>query len=93
MDEYGTEYHHFEVHGYDLSLIHIFGFVRVADIFYGFINGCFDSMDFCVCHTLFVNSFTSVSYTHLIRVGNKSRIIKNVIAVDVKAVSGGCLLS
>ena len=28
------------------------GFVRVADIFYGFINGCFDSMDFCVCHAL-----------------------------------------
>ena len=35
------------------------GFVRVADIFYGFINGCFDSMDFCVCHTSFINSFTS----------------------------------
>ena len=26
---------------------------------YGFINGCFDSMDFCVCHTSFINSFTS----------------------------------
>ena len=35
------------------------GFVRVTDIFYGFINGCFDSMDFCVCHISFINSFTS----------------------------------
>ena len=26
-------------------------FIRIANIIYGFINGCFDSMDFCVCHT------------------------------------------
>ncbi len=33
------------------------GFVRVADIFYGFINGCFDSMDFCVYDTKVSNLY------------------------------------
>ena len=32
---------------------------ELADVVYRFINGCFDSMDFCVRHTLFINSFTS----------------------------------
>lgn len=35
------------------------GLFGVADVVYRFINGCFDSMDFCVRHTLFINSFTS----------------------------------
>ena len=25
-------------------------FIRVTDVFYCFINGCFDTMDFCNCH-------------------------------------------
>jgi len=44
----------------------------------------------------FYRKFYSQLYSQpvsTIRIGNKSRIIKNVIAVDVKAVSGGCLLS
>ena len=35
------------------------GLFGVADVVYHFINGCFDSMDFCVRHTSFINSFTS----------------------------------
>ena len=44
----------------------------------------------------FYKKFYSQLYSQpvsTIRVGNKSRIIKNVIAVDVRAVSSGCLLS
>ena len=35
------------------------GFLKVADVVYCFIDGCRDSMAFCVSHTFFISSLTS----------------------------------